>query len=214
MERSEEVASHFGIRLRRARHRLGRSQALMATDAGTSQPTWSRLERGQGAGVPLSTWVDAADAAGVDLFPVELASPSFDRGMQRLLEAGGWAPGERIGAARCYDREPRPRPGLRGILPAERAVVLVVPILIDERAESRLLRDVVSEVRARSAPDRSVAGVLLVTRDSANRRMAGDPNRHSDGQWLSALRDPGVAMPLRSGWVWLAPRGTHLLPGG
>jgi transcriptional regulator with XRE-family HTH domain len=207
------VARDWGRRLRSARLRRGGSQRASATAAGTSQAAWSRLERGRGATAPLKTWVQVSEVVGLDLFPPEARDLPHDASIRRLLEFGGWDRGERIGDARCYDREPRRHPALRALLPAERVVIRAVPVLVDERQEWVALRDAIELVRSESSADRTVAGILMIVATSANRRMARDLQHRSDGRWLRALRDPGVAMPTWPGVVWLAPRGTHLLPG-
>jgi transcriptional regulator with XRE-family HTH domain len=214
MGRDAEVASDLGRRLRAARLKRGATQRMMATLAGVSPATWSRLEVGAGGSVPLRTWILAADALGLDLIAPEVIRPPFDRSIRRLLEPGGWRPGRRIGDVRWYDRAPRRQRGLRTLLPAERVAVRVVPVLVDGPQEWSTLRAVVEASRRAAPEDTAIGGVLVVVDTSANRRLARDPRRRSDVPWLRALRDPGVAMPARLGWVWLAPRGTHLLPAG
>ena len=214
MGRRADVAADWGGRLRSARLQRGASQRDVAAQASISQATWSRMEIGSGGAVPLGTWVEAADVLGLDLVPPEPLDRSYDGSIDRLMETGGWRAGGRVGDARWFDRDARRRPGLRTLLPAERAVVRVVSVLVDEAREWARLGSGVETVRRATPSGFGVSGLLLVVRTSPNRRRTRDRSRRSDGRWLMALRDPGAAMPLRTGWVWLAPRGTHLLPGG
>src|SRR5689334_20119721 len=63
-ERIGQLASRLGSGLREARLMTGRGQTEAAARAGLSQPRYSELERGKGAGATIGTWVRAADAVG------------------------------------------------------------------------------------------------------------------------------------------------------
>jgi transcriptional regulator with XRE-family HTH domain len=211
----EEILLALGKRIRSVRLRAGLDQRHVAAAAGTSPSTVGRMEIGHGGRVSLDTWLAVAEALGLP--PLGWARPEVPFGvvMEGIAEAGGWRRSGLHADALIVDREPRPMAGLRHVqLPAERAVILGIPVLSDPDVEWRRLRRAIDDVHRSAPAGRSVCGVLIVSRHGSNTRMAGPSRGRSDGPWLRTLRDPGTAMPSRPGWVWLAPRGTHLLPGG
>ncbi len=211
---AREQAVDLGIRLRRDRHRRGLSQARLAEAVGISTSMLSRMELGAGLTVPLGVWLRVEAALGTDLFAPAQTMP-FDAAVRSLLRKGAWVPTGADPHRLWFDREPRPVPGLRYLQsPAERAVVRVADVLIDPELEWERLALLAAEVRVATTPGRMVQGVLLVLAVEDNRRRAGREGRRSTGPWVRALRDPDARMPERPGWVWLARRGTHLLPVG
>jgi transcriptional regulator with XRE-family HTH domain len=211
----EDILLALGKRIRAVRLRAGLDQRSVAAAADTSPSTVGRMELGRGGRVPLDTWLGVARVLGLP--PLGWSQPEVPYGivLEHLCRAGGWRRSGFRADALVVDREPRPMPGLPNVqLPAERAVLIGLPVLSDPAAEWHRLQRAIADVRHTASEGRSVSGVLVVARHGSNTRVAGPSRGRSDGPWLRALRDPGVAMPGRMGWVWLAPRGTHLLPGG
>lgn len=211
----EDVLLALGKRIRAARLTAGLDQRHVATIAGTSSSTISRMELGHGGRVPLDTWLAVAEALGLPPLVWSRREIPFGVALEHLATCGGWHRSGVRPDGIVLDRDPRPMAGLRHVqLPAERAVLVGVAVLTDPDAERRRVGRAIAEVSRTTAPGRLVSGTLVVSRTGMNTRIAGSLRGWSDGPWLSALRDPGVAMPGRAGWVWVAPRGTHLLPGG
>ena len=161
----------------------------------------------------MQTWLAVADVLGLPPMWSTSEIP-YATVLPRLAEGGGWRP---TGVAKnmlLLDRAAHPVPTLRHVQrPNERAVLRVVSTLTDRDHERRELGDAIERERERAPDDRRISGALVVVRHGSNTRIAGRAHGRSDGLWIRALRDPAAAMPVRTGWVWLAPRGTHLLPG-
>ena len=212
-----DVAFTFGVRIRAARFRGSLTLADVQERTGISTSTQSRMELGQGAGVALGTWDALATAVGADLF----APPQDERGiypaaLASLMRVGAWSMAAHRIDALWFDRPPRPFAAPRsGQLPAERAVVRLIRTVTDIAEEHERLRALVDAARDEAPPGLAVAGVIVAVRSTdAVRRAARAGCRLSDGRWLRVLQDPRIRMPHWPGWVWLAPRATHLLPWG
>jgi hypothetical protein len=212
----EDAAYEMGVRLRADRHRLGLTQCDVATRSGVSPSTLSRMELGHGGDVPLRSWIAVSVVLGHDLIP---ATPNrtgaYVVALTRLVDLGGWTLGGRRREVVWFDRPPRPILGYRRLqAPAERAVLAIIETMTDlDVAYARLERDV-DAVRTITPPGLEVAGALVVIRSTANRRrLSATVGRRSSAPWVTALSSPTTTMPDRSGLVWLAARGTNLLPG-
>jgi len=77
--RAQAIAGRLGIGLRDARESAGLSQEAVADRSGISQPRWSGLERGLGAGASLETWAVAAVAVGEQLVGYFEHAPGAER---------------------------------------------------------------------------------------------------------------------------------------
>ncbi|CAN5483602.1 hypothetical protein BH20CHL7_BH20CHL7_01520 [soil metagenome] len=212
----DDVAFDLGLQLRTRRHWSRMTQQDVERASGVSASTLSRMELGRGSTVPLGTWVTVSNAIGGDLFGAPPIDPTvYLDAVARLAARAGWTLiGERDRTF-WLDRPPRPVRYIRRLqTPAERAVVRLVVTLTDLATESRRLAHDVKTVSEDTEIGRSVGGVLVVLRTTGNaRRLSGDPARRSHGPWIRALTTEASSMPTRPGVVWLAPRGTHLLPG-
>lgn len=99
-------------------------------------------------------------------------------------------------------------------LPAERVLIRVVVTVTDIETDRCRLTGDVRGLLGRTAVGCPVGGLLVVVRTTSNaRRLSGAPAALSSAGWFRALTSPGSRMPTYPGVVWLAPRGTHLLPG-
>ena len=211
----DDVAFDLGRCVRSGRLHLGRTLAAVATETGVSPSTQSRVELGRGSGVSLATWVRLGDAAGVALFdgpPDDLGA--YPAALTRLVGRGGWAPVDRVGSTLWFDRPSRAVPGLRNVdRPAERVVIRLLRTLTDVDHEQERLGEDVGSARTAVPPGMACNGTIVVVRTSATVRTAKahDLGRSHAG-WVSALRSVEGRMPMSRGWVWMAPRGTHLLP--
>ena len=211
----EDVAHVLGMRIRAVRWQRGWNQAAVAEAAGTSKSVIGRMELGEGGTVTLGTWLRVADVLGLPPLTWPGHGIPFGVALQGLTAVGGWRPAGFAGDAVLLDRDPRPVETLRYVQrPAERAVLRAIPILTDPDREWDHLFDVITDVRRSAPAGRLVSGSLVVVRNGANTRVAGPMRRRSDGLWIRTLRDPSTSMPYRRGWVWLEPRGTHLLSVG
>lgn len=213
----DDVAFELGLRLRRARFRVGMTLEEIAASTGVSRSTQSRMELGRGAVVPLATWVTVASAVGLDLVLAgELDAGALPAAFIRLAARGGWA-ATRVGPDGAWlDRPVRPgHPRIPRVqAPAERVVVRVVRIVTDLGAERRRLQGQVREARQDGPAGVVVEGLLVVVRTSNNIRRLGRPVnlRRSSARWMMALASPSALMPPLAGLVWITPTGSHLLP--
>jgi transcriptional regulator with XRE-family HTH domain len=213
-QRPDDVAVNLGRRVRSGRLRLGRTLADVALDTGVSPATQSRVERGRGSGVSLATWVRLGDAAGEQLFDQrEDDLGVYPAALTRLVGRGGWAQVDRVGPTLWFDRPSRAVPGLRNVQrPAERVVIRLVRTLTDVDRDQERLRMDIDSARAAVPPGMACNGTIVVVRSSASVRTA---KAHDLGSshvgWVTALRSVEGRMPLTRGWVWMTPRGTHLL---
>lgn len=175
-----------------------------------------RMESGDGARVPLDAWARVAIALETPLF----AEPHDDSdvylaAIERLFAGGAWTVAERLRGELRLERPVRPsRSSPRVQLPAERIIVRARPLVIDPYREWERTRDAADAARRASSPGLVVQGLLVLVRTGHNLRRLGARQwmRRSVPGWLGAARDPAVAVPDRTGWLWLTPRGTHLLP--
>ena len=215
--RPDDVAVDLGRRVRSGRLQSCRTLADVAIETGVSPSTQSRVELGRGGGVSLATWVRLGDAAGVALFddePDDLGV--YPAALTRLVSRGGWAPAGRENETLWFDRPSRAVPGLRNVQrPAERAVIRLLRTLTHVGYELGRLRDDIEAARSIAPPGMAINGAIVVVRTSATLRTA---KAHDLGwshiAWVSALRSEEGRLPMTRGWVWMARRGTHLLPRG
>ena len=215
--RPDVVAVDLGRRVRAGRLHSGRTLADVAIETGVSPSTQSRVELGRGGGVSLATWVRLGDAAGVALFddgPDDLGV--YPAALTRLVSRGGWTLVGRAGVTLWFDRPSRAVPGLRNVQrPAERVVVRLLRTLTAVGHELERLRDDIEAARSAAPPGMEINGTIVVVRTSATLRTAkAQELGRSHIAWVSALRSAESRMPMTRGWVWMALRGTHLLPRG
>lgn len=213
---SDEVAFDWGLRIRARRHRRGLTQQDVAQMSGVPTSTQSRMELGRGAVVPLGTWVAVAAALDEDLFGEVRDDPGvYLEAIRRIAEAGAWSMSGRTGPTVWLDRAARTAGSWRPWpLPAERVLIRVVVTVTDIETDRCRLAGDVRDLLGRTPVGCPVGGLLVVVRTTSNaRRLSGAPAARSSGGWFRALTSPGSRMPTYPGVVWLAPRGTHLLPG-
>jgi transcriptional regulator with XRE-family HTH domain len=223
------LAASLGRRVRRARHGTKQSQRAIATIAGVSQSTISRIELGKGGTIPLETWEHVAAAVDLDLADVlhtPFRSAAFDVQLRchRLVvdraSAGGW-----LGRTVVDHHDP-----------AEVTTILERP----ERDEIAVIRvwDVITNVRdgidsilARMRRERRndvaldhgakprVGGAVVVVSTGPNRRRLTESAEVAVAglaifslDWWSALGNLRVPMPTGIGTIWTDATLTHLRP--
>jgi hypothetical protein len=212
----DEIAFDLGRRLRDARLCLGMTLGEVAAATGVSTSALSRMELGKGANAPLVAWVTVAETVKADIFRPERKDPDvYLPAVTNLMAIGGWAPSGRSSGGTWFDRPARPNAHFRHVQhPHERVLVRIVPTVTDIGVEwHRLVADI-RDVAAAMPQGLAIAGLLVIPRSTNNRRRARAHHRLSSSGWIGALRSTEARMPLRSGAVWLAPRGTHWLPVG
>jgi transcriptional regulator with XRE-family HTH domain len=213
----DDVAFELGLRIRAGRIRLGLTREEVEAASGISRSTQSRVELGHGAGASLATWVRLATAVGDDPFG-EWAEDegSYPAALTRLMEPGGWRPVEQASDDLWFERPVRPIPTLRHVQwPAERLVVLLLRTLTDPDRELGRLDAEIERARSSAPAGMVTNGTIVVVRSTAAIRTANTRGLgRSRSGWISALRSAEGRMPRYPGWIWLAPRGSHLLPWG
>jgi transcriptional regulator with XRE-family HTH domain len=228
-ERAKHVARRIGTALRHARLAEGRTQVDVATDAGITQPYYSRIERGRELGVTLEVLASCAAALDVQLagFIEALPGASLPRDMEhlrrqalvvRISAEGGWLPEPEAALA---DDGPRPRSIdvlLTRAARREAAVIEIWDLLTDGGEAMRGLEAKVLATRARLGQDWRVEGLLLLRRTSRNRGLVREiapivRARYpaSSAAWLAALGDPGRPLPHAGGFAWSSVAGDRLV---
>ena len=204
------LARKLGLVLREGRFARNLGQAEAAAGAGLSQPTWCRLECGQGGSASLDTWEAAASAVGLrfsatliatsgEPLPGDVLLAEIQRFVCAFAEQGGWV----------LDGEPGPFLRLRRDQRDEVAIVRVgrsiddlwaeIDDLLDESPAGNGLMVLHTTVRSRAYLDRHEDRVRRVL-----------PGRGSD--WITGLRTPTVRMPREPGLVWTNRSVTRLIP--
>jgi DNA-binding XRE family transcriptional regulator len=217
------VAHRWGVLVRRARLRSGRTQAEIGRDVGLSQPTISRMELGRGDCFPLASWVAVANATGVVLSAGPEPTPPFGVDAVAAIAASGrWTVAAKTPFL-VIEREPRSiqRFGRAHATPGERAVALVTDVVTDVDAVVAELLDALGRARVSTPVGWATGAVLIVRQSPSNRRrLTAADDRLSTwfprlgGGWLRALEDLAAPMPARLGALWLTDRATHLVPMG
>lgn len=211
----QEIAFDLGLRLRARRHRLGLTQSGLARLAGVSSSTISRMELGQGGGVPIATWAAVGAALEDDAFahPDEPAAAHVEA-LTTLVARGSWLPVAASDGYLCFDRPPRAHPGPFStvLLPPERIVVRIVSPVTDVEVELDKVAAEVASVRS-EVVGRTVSGCLVVVRTVASAQRLGRTRyRRSTVGWMRALRETDSTVPQVIGVVWMSNRATQLLP--
>lgn len=210
------------------------TQAQAAERAGVSQGFWSRLERGGGTVASLETLTAAAAAVHAELAAFLQAQPGTDlpRDIEhlrrqelviRLAAPGGW----HARAERPIDPDASRSRSIDVYLAREGdrevAVVEVVDLITDFGDVFRGLEDKVASVRREHAarhdggPPARVAGLLVIRGTTRNRALIASlslmfasrfptPGR----QWLGALSNLDIKMPVADGFVWSSVQGDRL----
>ncbi len=235
-ERGVYVARRLGASLREARLASGLRQADVARRAGLSQPEISELERGHGAGSSLMTWAMAAEGIGEQLVGFLEGVPGAERprdyqhlkGQQLVIEAAGggrWV--ARPELLLDTDAE-RGRSIDVALLRAERREAAVVEIwnfFNDVGAAQRSLdgkiatleRQLTTVRDIRDAGPFRVAGLWVVRGTKRNRKLVREFSAFFSAaftggsrDWLGAITDSTVPMPIGNGMVWTDVAGTVL----
>jgi len=224
--RAARVAVRLGHGLKDARMRSGRTQRQCSEIARISQPRWSGLERGQGAGAPLETWAIAAAAVGQELaaFLDQASGADLPRDMEHLRRQsalveraarGGWAvaPEMRVVAGasgRVIDAL------LTRAATREAAVFEVWDLLLDVGAAFRSFDEKLAAVRAQ-LPGWTVSGAWILRGTRRNRSLVselaplfGARFPAAGGDWLRALDSPTAAMPKQPALLWTDAAGATL----
>jgi transcriptional regulator with XRE-family HTH domain len=218
------LAATLGQVVREAR-RAGRLRLVdVARRVGIS-PSWlSDIERGQGLGAPLQTWValgvalqrplavgfsrplDSAGAAG----PVDAGHLEIQEAVLRLARATN-RPGTFELPTRPTDPRRSTDVGIRDPRRHLRILVECWNTFGDLGAATRATSRKAADARM-TWPNERVATVWVVRASAANRRLlARFPHiveaafKGSSRQWLQALTDPDIEPPHDPGLVWFDP---------
>ncbi len=227
--RAEYVARRIGTGLRDVRLAQGRRQADVSSEAGISQPYYSRIERGLEPGAALETLTACAAALNVQLAAFVEAMPgaSLPRDIEHLRRQaliieiaarGGW---QAMPEAALPGDGPRPRSIdvlLTRAIRREAAVIEVWDLLADGGEAIRGLEAKVAATRDRLGGTWRVEGLLLLRRTGRNRMLVRDlapliRARYPtvSAAWLKALGDPGAPMPGAGGFAWTSVAGDRLV---
>jgi len=232
------LADRYGRALKESRLALRLSQAAAADRAGVSQSFWSALERGRGTVASLETLAACAAAVGGQLAAYVEARPGAElpRDIEhlrrqelvlRVARLGGWHARPERPIDPAWSRS-RSIDVLLERAIGDRRDVVVVEIedwLADVGAALRNLDHKAAAIR-REVPrgsdlpgSREVAGLLVVRGTSRNRKLVAElatlfetrfPARGRD--WLAALADRSMRMPVGDGWLWTSVAGDRLIP--
>jgi hypothetical protein len=224
--RAARAAVRLGHGLKDARMRSGRTQRQCSEIARISQPRWSGLERGQGAGAPLETWAIAAAAVGQELaaFLDQASGADLPRDMEHLRRQsalveraarGGWAVAPEMpvvagASGRVIDAL------LTRAATREAAVFEVWDLLLDVGAALRSFDEKLAAVRAQ-LPGWTVSGAWILRGTRRNRSLVselaplfGARFPAAGGDWLRALDSPTAAMPKQPALLWTDAAGATL----
>ena len=209
-----------------ARTQSGRTQRQCSDIARISQPRWSGLERGQGAGAPLETWAIAAAAVGQELaaFLDQASGANLPRDMEHLRRQsalveraarGGWAVAPEMpvvagASGRVIDAL------LTRAASREAAVFEVWDLLLDVGAAFRSFDEKLAAVRGQ-VPGWTVSGAWIIRGTRRNRSLVaelaplfGARFPGTGGDWLRALDGPIAAMPKQLALLWTDAAGATL----
>ena len=224
--RAARVATRLGTGLRDARTQSGRTQRQCSDIARISQPRWSGLERGQGAGAPLETWAIAAAAVGQELaaFLDQASGADLPRDMEYLRRQsalveraarGGWVVAPEMpvvagASGRVIDAL------LTRAVSREAAVIELWDLLLDVGAAFRSFDEKLAAVRGQ-VPGWTVSGAWIIRGTRRNRRLVaelaplfGARFPAAGGDWLDALDSPNAAMPKQPALLWTDAVGATL----
>jgi len=226
--RAADVGRRIGIGLKEARIAQGLRQVDVATEAGITQPFYSRIERGREPGVALETLCACAAALNVQLAGFVEAMPGADlpRDIEHLRRQnlvvaigakGGWTAIPE--AAVDQGRWSRSIDVLLGrATRREAAVVEIWDLLLDGGEAMRGLAGKVQALREHLSGGWRVQGLLLVRGTHRNRPLVRQLRPLIDARvpasssgWLRALGDPAIAMPVADGFAWTDVQGTRLI---
>jgi transcriptional regulator with XRE-family HTH domain len=225
--RADTLANRLATAIREGRLIEGVTQLEAANRGGISQPRWSELERGLGAGASIETWSIAAAAVGSQLAAFLEGAPGAERPrdieharrQSALIEfaaSGGW----------------RALPEL-AVDPAVRSRSIDVALVRELRREAAPFEiwdwfdDIGASFRGLDAKthllgerlkrdpqmvsDQSwrIAGCFVVRDTARNRRLVAELRPlfvarfpGSSSAWLHALRDPAAPMPGEDALLW------------
>lgn len=210
-----------GVRIRRARLRLGLTQNAVAAVAGVSQSVVSRIELGLGAGLPLSTWRSVARAVRLGLSLHDPPGPAWGAAaVVGIATVGGWSC-LADGPPLVLERPPRlvRQPFGPRMSPGERAVVIVADVVTDAMAVIDDLRTARDLERDRMQDGLAVGGLIVVRRTPSNHRRLTEQQRgvrtafpRSGTEWIGALKHEHTRMPTSFGMVWMDTRAQRLIP--
>lgn len=228
---ASDIAFDWGVRLRRARLRAGRTQAEVGRVAGVATSTVCRMELGRGAGYPLHVWVAVATAVSVTLDARPDLAERYPFGvieLTKLAADAGWTVVDRaaerstgLGHPVVLERPPQRevvfgRPSIRT---GSMVVALVVDVMTDPE---RLVDDVaarVADIASMAPTGWSVGGVIVVRATASNRRRLRATraawslaNPAIASQWIAALTNATSSIPSGTGVVWIARDGRRLTP--
>lgn len=228
--RAQAIAGRLGIGLREARELAGLSQAAAAGRSGISQPRWSGLERGLGAGASLETWAVAAAAVGEQFVGFLEHAPGAERPrdiehvrrQNAVIEAarrGGWSAHPEFAIDTDVGRSRSIDVALLRAASREAVVVEIWDWFDDVGASLRGLDGKKAALRPRldvtDGPWR--VGGLYVIRDTRRNRslvvelgsMFAARFPGSSSAWLRALTDDdvGAPMPALDAYVWSTSEG-------
>lgn len=218
------LSARLGARIRRARFLAGTTQRAVATEAGVSQSTISRIELGRGGPVPLDTWERVAAAVGLNLSAV-IRTPSRMRSqplqmrchrmVSELAGRGGWAtwtistPDDPAQTETILERPER----------QEVAIVRVWDVLGNVEAEIAAFKERLAEERTARGEGCRVSGVVVVIGGGENRRRLSETGAPvarafslNGDEWLVALGRFRVPMPDELGMIWTDERVGRLRP--
>ena len=223
---SERMPSRIdlAVGLREARVIDGATQQQAADRCGISQPRWSGLERGLGAGASIETWAVAAAAMGMQLAAFLEGAPGAERPrdiehalrQSRLIEfaaSGGWRGLPEL----AVDLAVRSRSVDVALTRQVRREAAVMEIwdgsMTSARRSAGSTRRSSCSSIASTAWLRTYVGAWPPVSSSAtrpeNRRLMNELRplfvarfRASSQAWLSALRDPKAPMPMDDGFLW------------
>jgi transcriptional regulator with XRE-family HTH domain len=225
--RAADLGRRIGIGLKEARLAQRLRQIDVASDAGITQPFYSRIERGKELGAALETLCACAAALNVQLAGFVEAMPGADlpRDIEHLRRQslivaaaakGGWTAIPE--AAVDQGRWSRSIDVLLGrAARREAAVVEVWDLLLDGGEAFRGLAGKVHALGEQLSDGWRVRGLLVVRATRRNRVLVRELMPLIDARfpassagWLRALADPAVPMPDADGFAWTDVAGARL----